>query len=100
MLKIASAAPSLSTSSLFLGLWGGPYFNDVYSLTETERSEILMFMALAGVTGHFALGTLARALNTLRAIVFFGSGLAVVVMATMAFLIDPSRLEVTLLFGV
>ena len=99
-LKIASAGISLSTGSLFLSLWGGPYLNDVHSLTETERGEVLMFMALAGVTGHFAFGKLARALNTLKGIVLFGSGLAAVVMVTMAFLIDPSRLVVTLLFGV
>ena len=100
VLKIASAGISLSTGSLFLGLWGGPYLNDVHSLTETERGEVLMFMALAGVTGHFAFGKLARALNTLKGIVLFGSGLAAVVMATMALWIDPSRLVVTLLFGV
>ena len=100
VLKISSAGISLSTGSLFLGLWGGPYLYDVHSLTETERGEVLMFMAIGGVTGHFIFGRMARVLNTLKGIVLFGSGLTTGVMGTMALWMDPSRLTVTLLFVV
>ena len=100
VLKISSAGISLSTGSLFLGLWGGPYLYDVHSLTETERGKVLMFMAFGGVTGHFLFGRMARVLNTLKGIVLFGSGLATGVMGIMALWMDPSRLTVTLLFVV
>lgn len=99
VLKIAAGGIALSTGSVFLGLWGGPYLNDVHGLSETERGEALMYMAFAGVAGHFAFGKLARRFNTLKGMVLFGSGLAAAISAAFALLADPSRSTVTVLFA-
>lgn len=100
VLKIAAGGIALSTGSVFLGLWGGPYLNDVHGLSETSRGEVLMYMAFAGVAGHFSFGKLARRFNTLKGLVLFGSGLATLISAAFALLVDPSRLTVTILFAV
>lgn len=57
-----------------------------------------MFMAFAGVAGHFSFGKLARALNTMKGPVMFGTGAAALILAAFALLPDPGRMTVTLLF--
>jgi len=99
VLNIASAGIALSAGSVFLGLWGGPYLNDVHGLTETERGEVLMYMAFAGVAGHFTFGNMARILNTLKGLVLFGTGAATLITATLAAVPEPSQLTVTVLFA-
>ena len=99
-LNIASGGIALSAGNIFLGVWGGPYLHDVHGLSETQRGEVLMFMAFAGVAGHFIFGKLARVLNTLKGLVLFGAAGAVVIMILFATLTEPSRLTVTVLFTV
>lgn len=99
VIPIAGAGVALSAGNTILGIWGGPYLNDVHGLTEIGRGKTLSAMALAGVAGHFVCGYLARWLDTLKGIVM-GGGLAIVaITALLATLPSPSLATVTGLFA-
>ena len=95
---IASGGISLSAGNTFLGIWGGPYLNDVHGLSETGRGEVLLYMALSGVAGHFLSGRLARAINSLKHVVLGGTAAIIMIMAAFAILPAPPLWLVTLLF--
>lgn len=99
ILKIASGGLALSASNTFLGIWGGPYLNDVHGLDEAGRGQVLLFMALSGVAGHFLYGQASRAFNTLKGLVMAGIAGIVLVMALLALLPSPGVITVTVLFA-
>jgi predicted MFS family arabinose efflux permease len=99
VIPIACAGVALSAGNTILGIWGGPYLNDVHGLTEIGRGKTLSAMAVAGVAGHFVCGYLARWLDTLKGIVI-GGGLAIVIItALLSALPSPSLVTVTGLFA-
>lgn len=99
IVPLAGAGIALSAGNTLLGIWGGPYLNDVHGLGEIERGTTLSAMAIAGVAGHFLVGHAARWLNTLKWIVV-GSGAAIVLItATLAALPDPSVATVAALLA-
>jgi MFS family permease len=99
VIPIACAGVALSAGNTILGIWGGPYLNDVHGLTEIGRGKTLSAMAVAGVAGHFVCGYLARWLDTLKGIVM-GGGLAIfIITALLATMSSPSLATVTGLFA-
>ena len=99
ILKIASGGMALSAGNTFLGIWGGPYLNDVHGLDEAGRGQVLLFMAFAGVAGHFLYGQASRLFNTLKGLVLAGSVGIVAIMALLALLPSPGVITVTALFA-
>lgn len=99
ILKIASGGIALSASNTFLGIWGGPYLNDVHGLNEAERGQVLIFMAMAGVAGHFLYGQASRLFNTLKGLVLAGTAGIAAVMAALTLWPQPGLIAVTALFA-
>ena len=99
ILGIASGGIALSAGNTILGIWGGPYLNDVHGLDQLGRGQVLLFMAFAGVAGHFLYGQAARLFNTLKYLVLAGAAAIVLIMATLALLPSPGLGAVTLLLA-
>lgn len=99
VLPLAGAGFALSAGNTILGIWGGPYLNDVHGLDEISRGKSLAFMALAGVGGHFVFGHAAVWFNTLKGLVVGGGLVITGVMTTLALTPSPSLVMVTALFA-
>ena len=54
---------------ILLGLWAGPFFDDVHHLGAVPRSQILFVMALGMNLGYMGFGPLERRLNRRRPII-------------------------------
>jgi len=54
------------------GLWAGPYLRDVYALTNTQSSFVLLVMMLALYLGYMAYGPMDRIFNTRKWVVLGG----------------------------
>ena len=54
------------------GLWAGPYLRDVYALTNTQSSYVLLVMMLALYLGYVAYGPMDRIFNTRKWVVLGG----------------------------
>jgi predicted MFS family arabinose efflux permease len=99
VLGIATGGLSLSSGGTILGIWGGPYLNDVHGLSETGRGEVLLFLALAGVIAHYIFGRLARILDSLKKLVLGGTTAIILIMGTLALWPSPPLWAVTALFA-
>ena len=99
ILGITSGGIALSAGNTILGIWGGPYLNDVYGLAVAERGGVLLFMAFAGVAGHFLYGQAARILNTLKGLVLGGAASIAAIMGALALLPAPGVGTVTVLLA-
>ena len=98
-MRLAGVGFALSAGNTLLGIWGGPYLNDVHQQNEIGRGSVLIYMALAGVLGHFVYGYAAGWLNTLKWLIV-GSGFCIAtIMTTLALLPDPSLFVVTILLS-
>ena len=97
---IASGGLALAAGNTILGIWGGPYLNDVHGLGEIARGQVLLFMAIAGVAGHFLYGQAARFFNTIKRMILAGLVVIALVTGTLAALPDPNLLTVTILLAV
>ncbi|HRD76650.1 MAG TPA: MFS transporter [Hyphomicrobiaceae bacterium] len=56
-----------------MGLWAGPYLNDVHGFTVRERGDTLIAMALAQTIGTLAFGPLDRLFNTRKWVAVAGA---------------------------
>jgi predicted MFS family arabinose efflux permease len=54
------------------GLWAGPYLRDVYALSNTESSFILLVMMMALYLGYMAYGPMDRIFNSRKWVVLGG----------------------------
>ena len=54
------------------GLWAGPYLRDVYGLTNTQSSYVVLAMMLALYLGYMVYGPLDRVFNTRKWVVLGG----------------------------
>jgi len=99
ILSITSGGLALSAGNTILGIWGGPYLYDVHGLSETERGGVLIFMAMAGVAGHFLYGQAARIFNTLKGLVLGGTVCIAAILGTLALLPAPSLVTVAALLA-
>jgi len=97
---IASGGLALAAGNTILGIWGGPYLNDVHGLGEVERGQVLLFMAIAGVAGHFLYGQAARFFNTIKGMILIGLVVIALITGTLAALPDPDLLTVTVLLAI
>jgi predicted MFS family arabinose efflux permease len=71
---LAMAAVAYPTVSTVLGTWAAPYLADVYRLGSSERGELLLAFAAAGVVSILAWGQIAaHGVGTTRVIVNCGS---------------------------
>ncbi len=99
ILVITSGGIALSAGNTLLGIWGGPYLNDMHGLNETERGGVLICMAFSGVAGHFLYGQASRVFNTLKYLVLGGAASITMIMGTLALLEAPSLTTVTVLLA-
>ncbi len=81
-----------------MGLWAGPYLNDVHGLDLIERGNILVVMASAAVVGLFLYGPLDRLFNTRKWLVVGGGSINAVILAFLALKPDLTLPQVTILF--
>jgi predicted MFS family arabinose efflux permease len=72
-----------------LGLWAGPYLNDVHGLGPVARGNALLAMGLAQVVGILAYGPLDRVFNTRKRVVMAGTAGSIVLLALLAALSSP-----------
>ncbi|MHA1113562.1 MAG: MFS transporter [Alphaproteobacteria bacterium] len=55
-----------------LGLWGAPYLADIHGLSNVDRGNLLLAMALLGTVSYIVCGTLDRVFDTRKWLVIFG----------------------------
>ena len=82
-----------------LGLWGGPYLNDVHGLDIRERGEVLSIMTIALLLGNLAFAPLDRIFDTRKRVALAGAIATVAVLAVLALVPQPSLWLVTVLFA-
>ena len=78
---IAIGYASIAT---IVGLWGGPYFHDVYGLDSVARGNLLSIMAVALVLGTLAYGPIQQRVGRFRPVVIVGGGVAAALMLIVA----------------
>jgi predicted MFS family arabinose efflux permease len=72
-----------------LGLWAGPYLNDVHGLGPVARGNALLAMGLAQVVGILAYGPLDRIFNTRKRVVMAGTSGSIALLGALAVLERP-----------
>jgi MFS family permease len=82
-----------------LGLWGGPYLNDVHGLDGPGRGNVLLVMAAANVVGYFVVGPLDRLFDTRKRLVQIGSAVTILLLLVLALAPALTLWQVTVLFG-
>ncbi len=75
------AYPAVAT---VLGLWAGPYLNDVYGLDAVDRGNVLLMATGAMVIGTLCYGPLDRVFDTRKRIVVCGALITAAVLAALA----------------
>ncbi|MBK7473524.1 MAG: hypothetical protein IPI73_25720 [Betaproteobacteria bacterium] len=69
---------------VLLGLWAGPFLDDVHRLGALPRGHILLAMAVATTVGSLAYGPLERRLNRRRVLVLVSTMRAAALFAVLA----------------
>jgi MFS family permease len=69
---------------ILLGLWAGPFLQDIYDLPAIERSHILLAMALCTNTGALIMGPLERRFDARRRVILTIMGLIALLFAVLA----------------
>ncbi len=72
-----------------LGVWAGPYLNDVHGLDGVARGNVLLAMGVAQIVGLLAFGPLDRVFGTRKQIVIAGAAASVAVFGTLALVPQP-----------
>ena len=72
-----------------IGIWGGPYLNDVHRLDGVARGNVLLAMGVAQIGGILAYGPLDRLLRSRKKVVFGGAVASTIVLTTMATIAQP-----------
>jgi MFS family permease len=71
-------------SQILLGIWAGPFLQDIHGLEAIERSHILLAMALCINTGALIMGPLERRFDARRGVVLASMGLIALLFAILA----------------
>ena len=88
----------MSAASTVAGVWGAPYLRDVHGLDDIARGNVLLAMALCGMSGHWLFGQMARRVNSMKAAIVTG-GVGIIVATTgLALVPQPPLWLVTSLF--
>lgn len=90
------ALQGLAYASFFtvLGLWAGPYFNDIHGLDEVTRGWVLAAMATGQMLGLLLYGPLDRVFNSRRGVISTGAVGTIAILAALAVLEAPSLVVV------
>ena len=72
-----------------LGLWAGPYLNDVHGLGAVARGNVLLAMGAAQLVGILCYGPLDRLFNSRKRVVVCGALLTISVLAALAAIPEP-----------
>ena len=72
-----------------VGIWGGPYLNDVHGLDGVARGNVLLAMGVAQIAGILAYGPLDRLLRSRKKVVFGGALASTILLAVMAAIAEP-----------
>jgi MFS family permease len=72
-----------------LGVWAGPYLNDVYGLDAVTRGNVLLGMGVAQIVGLLCFGPLDRIFGTRKKIVIAGAAISLLVFAALALVPHP-----------
>lgn len=67
-----------------IGLWAGPYYNDVHGLTGTDRGNILLLLNVATLVGVLAYAQIERWLNTRKRTIIGGAVVSIVLLTLLA----------------
>lgn len=87
-----------SPSQVLLGIWAGPFLQDVHGLNAIDRSHILLAMALAMNTGALIFGPLERLFDARRSVVLASMALIAILFATLAVAAYASLWQSVVLF--
>jgi MFS family permease len=72
-----------------LGLWAGPYLNDVHGLDAVARGNVVLLMACGQIAGLLFYGPLDRLLDTRKHVVMAGAAVAMTTLAALALIPAP-----------
>jgi predicted MFS family arabinose efflux permease len=87
-----------ATMLTVLGIWGGPYLNDVHKLDGVMRGNVLLAMGVAQIAGILAYGPLDRLLGSRKKVILGGAALSILALLSLALIAHPPLwLAVTLL---
>ncbi|MEQ9639463.1 MAG: MFS transporter [Alphaproteobacteria bacterium] len=67
-----------------IGLWAGPYFNDIHGLAGAERGNILLLMNLSTLFGILGYAQVERWLNTRKATIIGGALVSAALLTVLA----------------
>jgi len=100
MKRLIFAGIPLSAQTTLLGVWAAPYLRDVHSLDDIARGNVLLSMAVCSMFGHVIYGFVARAVNSVRTVIFGGMCLIIGSLTALSLLVQPPVLMVTGIFCV
>lgn len=98
MARLLAVGLPMSAASTIAGTWGAPYLRDVHGLDDIGRGNVLLAMALFGMSGHTLLGLLARRVNSMKVAILTGSIGIITATVSLALIARPSLWLVTALF--
>jgi len=86
---VAIHVVAYATMATMLGLWAGPYLNDVHGLDGVARGNVLLAMTGAQVVGMLWLVPLERRFNTRKGVIIGAALIVVAILALLAALPHP-----------
>jgi predicted MFS family arabinose efflux permease len=72
-----------------LGVWAGPYLNDVHGVGGIQRGNVILAMGLAQILGILCYGPLDRVFGSRKRVVVFGALLSIAVLTALGFIERP-----------
>ena len=81
---LALQAVAYAVLATIMGLWAGPYLNDVHNLSAIDRGNVLILMAVAQMLGVLVYGPLDRRFNSRKRVAILGATLTIAVLAALA----------------
>jgi predicted MFS family arabinose efflux permease len=95
---LAMGAVAFGPATTILGMWGGPYLENVYGLSGVERGEILFLMVIAVPFGALFFGPLDRRFKSRKAIIMVAVFAEIVVFAILGLVPNLPLWAVCILF--
>lgn len=78
-----------ATIATMMGLWAGPYLNDVHGLDALARGNVIMAMGAGQVAGMLCYGSLDRVFNTRKGVAAGGAFVSIAVLVALALVPEP-----------
>lgn len=100
MRRLAFIGFPISCGTTISGLWGAPYLRDVYGLGEIGRGNVLLLLAVCGMSGHYLYGQLARRFASARMPILLGSIVVALALAMLALVSRPPLFVAVAAFAV